>query len=170
MPKIRQIPETATFHYFNANPKNRICADCVYRAVSEAAGVSYVNVVTDAALIHLDTGYIPTDKRGTELLLKRYGFGKYKQPRKADNTKYTGAELCRALTACVDDIGLDSLRYISGIVINIGGHHATCIKWHDGQFKVFDIWDSSSGSVGNMYMDDLTAAQLKTVLKKIGSI
>ena len=36
MKREDKFKDTATFHYYNANPKNRITGDCAFRAISTA--------------------------------------------------------------------------------------------------------------------------------------
>lgn len=134
-----KYPETKTFHYYNANPKNRITGDCRIRAISVACEVPYNQVVMDLARIQCETGYDQTANQGISILLKEYGWTKCKQPRKADNTKYTGAEFCRLLAN-------NNKRYVA----NIGGHHIVAIV----NKKVWDIWDSTDGCIGNYWTKD----------------
>lgn len=131
-----KYPETRTFHYYNANPKNRITGDCRIRAIAVACEVPYNQVVMDLARIQCETGYDQTANQGLSILLKEYGWIKHKQPRKADNTKYTGAEFCRLLAK-------KNERYVA----NIGGHHIVAIV----NGKVNDIWDSTDGCIGNYW-------------------
>jgi hypothetical protein len=84
--------------------------------------------------------------------LEKKGFIKQNQPRKSNNTKYTGKEFCNWL----------SINYPNGeignIVANIGGHHIVCIKptYHgDGfncRYKILDTWNSSDGCIGNYWI------------------
>lgn len=134
-----KYPETATFHYFNANPKNRITGDCAYRAISTATGIPYNEVVMGCAEIHCKTGYEPTMGKGLEAYMASIGWVKHNQPRKADGTKYTGVEFCKLIQRG----GLNASR----LFCNIGGHHVVAIV--DG--KVNDIWDSTGKCVGNYW-------------------
>lgn len=142
MKRQEKYPETSTFHYYNANPKNRITGDCVIRAICVACEVSYNQVVMDLAKIQCETGY-DYGSKGADILLKQYGWVKMKQPRKSDNTKFTGKEFCEHL---------NSLRVggkpIKRLVMNIGGHHMSCII----NYKIWDIWDCSDGCVGNYWV------------------
>ena len=138
MARTRQekYPETRTFHYYNANPKNRITGDCRIRAIAVACEVPYNKVVMDLAKIQCETGYDQCTNQGIDILLKQYGWIKHKQPRKADNTKYTGKEFCQR-------IAKKNIRYVA----NIGGHHVVAIV----NCKVYDIWDSTDGCIGNYW-------------------
>ena len=60
-----------------------------------------------------------------------------KQPRKANNKKYTGKEFCK--------------KHNETCVANIGGHHVVCIK----NGKVHDIWDSTDGCIGNYWVKEV---------------
>lgn len=136
MTRQEKYPETSTFHYHNANPKNRITGDCRIRAIAVACEVQYNTVVMDLAKIQCDTGYDQCTNQGIDILMKQYGWTKHKQPRKADNTKYTGKEFCLKLAK-------KHVRYVA----NIGGNHVVAIV----NGKVNDIWDSTDGCIGNYW-------------------
>ena len=92
-----KYPETKTFHYYNANPKNRITGDCWLRAVCTGLNEPYNEVLMEMVQVHLETGYDMSCDKAVEKYLTSKGWVKHKQPRKADNTKYTRAEFCRLL-------------------------------------------------------------------------
>ena len=143
MKRSTKYPDTPTFHYYNANPKGRITGDCTVRAICTALGYSYEYVVRDLAELQCETGYDAKDL--IELIMQKYGWHKMRQPRKADNTKYTGKEFCK-----VQQKGLakDGIKISSRIVSMIGCHHIVAII--DG--KVNDIWDSTDGCIGNYWV------------------
>ena len=134
MKRADKYPDTAVFHFYNANPKNRITGDCTFRAIATATGKSWADVVQEMALISIKTGYAINDKKGIEAYMKNIGWVKHSQPRKLDNTKYTGAEFCR------------KMKRLTAVCM-IGGHHVTCII--DG--KVNDIWDCTGKTIGNYW-------------------
>lgn len=131
-----KYPETKTFHYYNANPKNRITGDCTFRAICTALEQSWEQTVMEMAELSCKTGYAINDSKGIERYLKEKGWVKHSQPRKSDNTKYTGKEFC-------SKIADKNTRY----VCNIGGHHIVAVV--DG--KVNDHWDSTDGCIGNYW-------------------
>lgn len=142
MKREDKYPDTKTFHYFNANPKNRLTGDCVIRSIALGLNKPYNECVMEMAELMCKTGYSLVDKKGIGAYLKSQGWEKHNQPRKADNTKYTGKEFCRWLNKnCQDE----------SVICNIGGHHIVCIKKHEGQYKVHDTWDSTEGSIGNYW-------------------
>lgn len=144
MKRQEKYPDTSTFHYYNANPKNRITGDCVIRAICTACEVPYNQVVMDLAKIQCETGYDYGD-RGTDILLKQYGWTKMKQPHKLfSNNKYTGKEFCNELQKGTTWSANDYSR----IVANIGSHHIVAII----NGKVWDIWDSTKGCIGNYWV------------------
>lgn len=149
MKRQQKYPETSTFHYFNANPKNRITGDCRIRAISEATGVPYNQVVMDLARIQCETGYDQTANQGISILMKEYGWIKCKQPRKTDNTKYTGKEFCKYIDRIYND-------RVGNVFCSIGTHHDVCIKKHEGNYKVWDTWDSTDGCIGNFWLKKLS--------------
>lgn len=134
--RLEKYPDTDTFHFHNENPKNRITCDCAYRAIARGTGIPYNEVVMGLARLHCETGFECTDKRTMEKFLKEHGWVKHKQPRKADNTKYTGREFCREFRP-------------KRAVAMIGGHHMVAIV--DG--KINDIWNSTDGCIGTYWTE-----------------
>jgi hypothetical protein len=129
--------------YYNANPKSKITGDCAFRAICVGLGdISWNEVVMEMAELSCKTGYAINDSKGIHKYLEKKGFVKQNQPRKSNNTKYTGKEFCDWL----------SINYPNGeignIIANIGGHHIVAIL--DG--KVHDIWDSTYKCIGNVWV------------------
>lgn len=143
MKRQEKYPDTSTFHYYNANPKNRVTGDCVIRAICTACEVPYNQVVMDLAKIQCETGYDQCTNQGIDLLMKQYGWIKMRQLRKSDNTKLTGKEFCEHLKGLYIDN-----KPVKRLVMNIGGHHMSCII----NYKIWDIWDCSDGCVGNYWV------------------
>ena len=136
-----KYPDTKTFHYYNANPKGRITTDCVIRAIATALEQDYNKTVMELAEMQCKTGYDDGDKKLYDKYLQSKGWVKCNQPRKNDNTKYTGKEWCRELQRL-------NCRSRMRMVANIGGHHIVAII--DG--KVWDIWNSTDGCIGNYWI------------------
>lgn len=148
MKRQDKYPETSTFHYYNANPKNKMTADCNIRAISTALEIPYNQVVMEMAEMQCKTGYDVASKQGIDKYLQSKGWVKHSQPRKADNTKYTGQEFCKELTSDIMFVG-------KSVIANIGGHHIVCIKETAdlyGTHKVWDTWDSTDGCIGNYWV------------------
>lgn len=125
--------DTETFKYYNANPKNKHTTDCVARAICTALGKPYEQTVKELMELWLKTGYDMSEAKCFGKYLELKGWIKNRQPRKSDNTKYTGKEF---------------VKIFKGVcVANLGGNHTVCIK--DG--KVLDIWDSTDGCIGNYW-------------------
>lgn len=143
MTRQQKYPETSTFHYHNQNPRNRITTDCVIRAISTATETPYNQVVMELAELQCKTGYDGGDNKLYELYLKERGWIKRKQPRKLDNTKFTGKEFCEALQEDYDY----ALGMTKRIIAHIGGGHIVAII--DGQ--VWDIWDCTCKTIGNYW-------------------
>ena len=147
MTREQKYPETRTFHYHNQNPKGRLTTDCVIRAISTALEIPYNQVVMEMAELQCKTGYDDGDKKLYDKYLQSKGWVKHDQPRKSDNTKYTGAEFCKEISKSILFLG-------KSVVANIGGHHVVCIKEIDslhGIHKVHDTWDSTDGCIGNYW-------------------
>lgn len=135
MKRQEKYPETSTFHYYNANPKGRITTDCVVRALCTALKQDYNETVMELAEMQCKTGYDDGDTKLIDKYLQGKGWIKHKQPRKADNTKYTGKEFCKRA------------RKYERYVANLGGNHTVAIV----NGKVNDIWDSTDGCIGNYW-------------------
>ena len=138
MRRTDKYPDTDTFHYFNANPHNRINGDCVIRAIATATGKTWEHIVRELTEIGLKHGLICNDVKCYEIYLAQEGWIKHPQPRKADNTKFTGQEFCRLLQARRDNFP---------VIAHIGGHHIVAII----EGRVWDTWDSTCGCIGNYW-------------------
>lgn len=128
---------TSYFKYYNANPKNKKTTDCVIRAICTALDQSYEQTLREMIELQIKTGYDTSDVKGFGKYLESKGWIKQKQPRKSNNTKYTGWEF---------------VKIFNGVcVANIGGNHTVCIK----EGKVYDIWDSTDGCIGNYWTKEI---------------
>lgn len=136
MKRQDRYPDTNTFHFYNANPHNRFTTDCVIRAISTGTEIPYNQVVMEMAEMQCKTGFDPSENKLIDKYLTSKGWTRRPQPKKADNTKYTGTEYC------------EILKGDQTIICSLGTHHLSCIKRIDGQLKVWDTWDSTSGKVG----------------------
>lgn len=142
-------PDTDTFHYYNANPKNKITTDCVVRAVCTALGKPYNDVVMEMAELQCKTGYDAGENTLIDKYMQQNGWIRVKQPRKDDNTKYTGEEFCRTLMHPIycEELNLPDCE-INRVLAHIGGHHVVAIM--SGQ--VWDIWNSTQGTIGQVWV------------------
>lgn len=146
-----KYPDTSTFHFYNANPKNRITGDCTFRAICTALEMSWEAVVMEMAATSCRTGYAINDPKGIAKYLEEKGWVKHTQPRESDNTKFTGQRFCNWL----------SINYKAGevgnVIANIGGHHIVAINptnSGDGfncRYKIHDIWNCSEKCIGNYW-------------------
>lgn len=155
MTRQEKYPETSTFHYYNANPKNRKGGDCVARAICTALDQSWEQTVRELTEVGIKNGFVFNDPHAYSKYLEGKGFGKWAQPRKDDNTKYTGKEWCNWLS--INEPHDGRYKDCKAIIAHIGGHHIVCIKPADGdgfnrRFKVHDIWDSTGGCIGNYWV------------------
>ena len=132
----QKYPDTDTFHFYNANPKGKYTGDCVTRAVATALEKPWEEVILEMAELACETGYSINSTENMNKYLQQFGFSKQKQPRKPDNTKYTGEEFCKIFTGTC--------------VANIGGNHTVCIK----DQKVWDTWNSTDGCIGNYWIKE----------------
>lgn len=130
-----KIPNsTSTFTFYNANPKGKKTTDCVIRAICTALNEDYVTIARELLEFWMKSGYDMSDVKCFGKYLESKGWKKQNQPRKVNNKKYTGKEFAKIFKGVC--------------VANIGGNHTVCIK--DG--KVFDIWDSTEGCIGNYWI------------------
>ena len=128
-----KTPEnTDSFIYYNANPKNRKTSDCVIRAISKFLNQDYNKVLMEMVKLSCDNGYAINSKEQIDIYLKSKGLIKNKQPRKKDNSKFTGIEFIEQDIDCI---------------AVIGSHHITCIMDN----KIYDTWDCSNKCIGNYY-------------------
>ena len=154
-----KYPDTKTFHFYNANPKNRITGDCTERALCTALDISWEECVKGMMEVSIKTKYAYGCKEVIDKYLALHGFEKMKQPRKSDNTKYTGEDFCRAINA-----GRILKGYTGSIVAMIGSHHIVCIKKVEDLttkdwkkiYKVCDIWNSTRNCIGNYWIKEET--------------
>lgn len=136
MKREQKFHDTATFHFYNANPKNKLAGDCVVRAICTALGQSWEMTVRELTEIGIKYGYVLNEKKCYERYLKQKGWMKCKQPRHLDNTKFTGDEFCR-------QIAEPNEKFIA----HIGGHHVVAII----DQQVYDTWNSTSRTIGNYW-------------------
>lgn len=130
---MKQLNNTETFVYYNANTRGKKTTDCVVRAICTALAQDYNTTARELLEFWLKTGYEMADVKCFGKYLESKGWKKQKQPRRPDNTKYTGKEF---------------VKIFKGIcVANIGGNHTVCIK----NGKILDIWDSTNGCIGNYW-------------------
>lgn len=134
-----KYPNTDVFQFYNANPWGRYTDDCVVRALSLALQQSWGQTFNDLCEITLTCGCMPTTDTCIDRYLRKQGWIKHPQPRKFDNTKYTGREFIHEI--------LGSNRPYSNVVAKIGSHHIVAIVGG----KIHDTWDSSNGCIGNYW-------------------
>lgn len=144
MKREEKYKDTATFHFFNANPKNRLGGDCVVRALCTAMEQSWEQTVRELTELGIKEGYVLNDAKLFPKYLQKKGWQKVRQPRKTDNTKFTGDQFCRQIQKGKTWAMGDHSR----IIANIGGGHTVAIIWG----LVWDTWNSTSGCVGNYWV------------------
>ena len=139
-----KYPDTEYFHYYNANPRNKITTDCVLRALATGLNEDYNTVAKELFELSLKTGYSMEDKHLYNKYLESKGWHKLKQPVKRDGTKYTGIEWC-------DELNNDGEHH--NIICHIGSHHIVAIVFDNSYgYRVYDIWNSSNGKIGTYWM------------------
>lgn len=149
----RKLPQnTQYFTYYDANPKGKKTGDCVIRALATAMRKTWDEVLTDLYEYAMKYKQMLNDDTLYKKYLKDNGWVMLKQPRKLDNTKYTGFEFCEELQdgSCFTfDNGIQ-IDETNNIIAHIGGHHIVAII--DG--KIMDTWNSSGGCIGNIWIKE----------------
>lgn len=141
MKRTEKYPETATFHFYNANPKNRYGGDCVIRAISAALEQSWDETVKELTAVGIKYGLVCNDEKCYKKYLKQKGWIQHPQPRFSDNKKYTGKEFCDFLKRFKNN---------KSIIAHIGTGHIVAIIDN----KVNDIWDCTNFCIGNYWIKE----------------
>lgn len=137
-----KYPDTQWFRYHNVNPKNKITTDCVYRAISNAMVLPYEQVAREMTELQIKTGWDTAEKRLIDKYILSKGWYRHPQPKKPDNSKYTGKEFVEYM------LNLNKHKFNAGnIIMNIGSEHLSCVI--DG--KIEDIWNCSNNCVGTWW-------------------
>lgn len=132
----RRIIETEYYKYNNPNPRGKIAADCVIRALTLASERLYVDVYNDLFCESLKSGYIVNEKKCYEKWLQNNGWVKMGEPRNYDNTKMTVKEFIRLYYG---DTIKNRFYDDTHIIAYVGSHHIVAII----NGVVNDIWNSS---------------------------
>lgn len=138
-----KYPDTKTFTFYNANPKGKFTGDCVVRAICTALEKPYEEVYRELLELCLKNGHSIASKENYSKYIESLGWKKQKQPRKNDNTKYTGVEFCKKLQK-------ENKLNCNNIIAHIGGNHIVAIMDN----KVCDTWDSTDGCIGNYWIKE----------------
>lgn len=137
MAKLKVIPDTDTFHFFNANPKCRRTGDCVVRAISSYLGRTWECVYVDLAYYGIEHGTAMDCPETYVGYLKQQGHTKLPMPRRDDNTRYTAAEFCK-------EIAKPGRVYL----LSLAGH----LTFVGVDRRIWDTWDCGGKSVGNYWV------------------
>ena len=143
--------DTEYFHQYNANPKNKDTSDCVIRAITVLTGKDWDTVFDELVpyahkhkcLINNDSAY--------ENYLKDIGYVRMKQPKHADNTKYTGSDLVMFMR---------KNGFVRPVMMSIGAHHVSVIarpfdgtdRSHTSPPKILDTANISLRKVGKVWV------------------
>lgn len=125
----------------NKNPKGRRTGDCSTRALCNVLNISYDDALRLQIEESLKCYYDPTSKQVIERVLKKFGWIKMAQPKKANNSKYEVRELDQLLT---------DKQMKDGVLVTVANHH-TCVR--DGYVE--DTWYCGYKSVGNYYVKEV---------------
>lgn len=128
MNREERMVDTKWYHYHNENPKDKIAADCVIRAIATATGKSWVEVYDDLCAIGRKYGYMPNEVNTYARYLKQNGFIRMPEPRTRMNKKMTAEQFIKVANT-----------EGAVIVAHLGSHHVAAIK----DKQVWDIWNSS---------------------------
>lgn len=125
----KKYPNTHYFVYTNPNPKGKLGADCVIRAISIATGKDWETVVRELTELGIKNGMVLNDKQLFPKYLEQNGFRKVKEPRDYFGRKMTVVEAIKKGIIRPEDI----------VCMNAGTAHLSCIV----NKKVRDTWDCS---------------------------
>ena len=126
--KDSRLKSTAFYEYTNVNPKNKLCEDCVIRAIALGTGKSWEQTIRALTELGIPKGYVCNDSRLMSIYLEKNGFRSMNEPRDVCNRKMT-----------IKEFLIENPEYENFICV-AGSHHVTCVK--DG--KVRDVWNSSN--------------------------
>ena len=146
---MRKVPkDTMYFNYCQMNPKNKSVGDCVVRSIALAMEKEWDQVYNDLCRIGFKYKLMPNSDGCYERYLKDNGWVRCKQPRKEDNTKYTGKEFCEWLDKELERNHINK----NSIIISIGSHHLSCVCYGNiSGFTINDTWDCSNNCVGKYW-------------------
>ena len=119
--------------YYNANPKGKRTDDCVVRAIAEAEGRSWEDVLRQLVDYSIRTGYMVTAVENYTLYFEENGWKKMKQPVKRNKQKYKAYEFAKI--------------YNGRCLAHVGTYHMSYLCDHSW----YDIWDCTDGVVGNYW-------------------
>lgn len=129
--------DSGNYRFYNANPRGLVRAsDCVFRAVSLALNISWDQAFMELTEVALELKDSPNSYRVFEEYLKRKGFDKQKQLRKANGKKYRVYEFAE--------------KFKKGTYLVRMTRHVTVVK--DGY--VYDTWDCRGYVSGNYWIVD----------------
>ena len=122
-----------TYVYYNANPKGKRTDDCVIRAIAEAEGRTWEDVLRQLVEYSIRTGYMVTAVENYSLYFEEHGWKKMKQPVKRNRQKYRAYEFAKIYDGrCIAHVGTGHMSYLCD--------HS----W-------YDIWNCTDGVVGNYW-------------------
>lgn len=141
---IKKIPEdTKYFHYYNANPKDKITKDCVYRALSLFLNKSWDDVAKLDMEYFLENGKFLCD---SEI---KGGIPYYNTEDFLENS-----ELCELAYSFNDNDDIHTLKEFMDLKADVNetyicplSGHITVIK----ENKVWDTWDCSETGINTIY-------------------
>lgn len=135
-----RLKSTEWYEYTNVNPRNRICGDCVIRAIALVTGQSWETTVREMTEMGIKKGLVLNDKDLYPEYLKSKGFIECKEPRDCCNRKLSVKEF-----AIQEQVDYD-------FIANVGSHHVAAFK----NGKVRDIWNSSNETMHKYWVKPKT--------------
>lgn len=135
MKKELRIQNNMYYTFKNVNPKEKLCEDCVIRAIANACNQSWEQILRELTELGIKKGMVPNDSKLFPIYLKEKGFTQMKEPRKSDNTKMTVREWLGSREGW--------LWHSYRIVVSVGSHHLSSIVDN----KIEDTWDCSKNTM-----------------------
>ena len=136
MGRLKQTPDTETFHWHNANPKGRRTGDCVVRAISMFLGWTWERTYRELAEWGIEHATAMSCPENYEKFLLSKGWEKEPQPRRATGKKFTVAEFCK-------EIAEPGHVYVVSMA-----NHLTSVG---PDRRINDTWDCGDKCVGNYW-------------------
>lgn len=138
MTRKEKYPDTATFHFYNHNPKGKYASDCVIRAIGTALGQTWEKTLKELMEVSIKTGYMINEPNCYSKYLESKGYKKQKQPKDLSGRKYT-------LESWIEK------TLPENAIAHVGSGHIVAII--NGQ--AWDIWNCTEYCIGNYWIKEV---------------
>lgn len=136
--EAKELGLKVAFKEVNVNPKHKKTGDCTIRAIANASGKDWKDILTMLYNLSLKNGLMVNDPKNCNSVLEKLGFVKMPQPKKPNGKKYLVGEIDKVCSK-------EQLK--NGVVISLA-HHYTCCK----NKSIEDLWDCRFKTIGNYWV------------------